>query len=278
MLMLALYAWSYLTDLSSVVYTLDYNDKVVKTDLSNNTLYEVEEYNRVSDTEYSCKIKGNEEKELEVDSGDVVYTIMLLDKDTSRVVFDDGWWYIDNKLLYDEMQVHDDEGTYSVKINDKIYLIHDDDIVYDVVMNDYDDYTMRFLDDTEVKVESIPLINVLYKEKDHFTISIKMQFEKQFTDFTINYAKSLPTSNIYYNIESGTFVQNISPDFRQVFLRNSKMLIVAMAMGVWLVLLYLAWKRTEWIYLGDKKAFILNVVSIPTLFLALICITFTALS
>jgi hypothetical protein len=262
-------------DLSNIVWVLNNNDNAASSDLNNNYLFEVTSYTENSDGTFSCDVEGQNETKLELSSGDLVYYLNIRDKDISRFCTADETWYVNNSLIYDT--VEETEDGYTVTIGDKTLDVKTDDEVYSVTINDYDSYTITYSDDETETQETVPCITVDYKNGSDFNLTVKTTFYKTFEDFTLNYVTILPTDNVYYNAYEGIFLKNVSDSFDINFMIGNKLIVVCLSMTVFLLLLGICWRNTDYKILGDGRTFKVNFVLIVFSLLALVLMTLVTL-
>lgn len=268
----SIYVFVYLFDLSGIVFVLDKNRTQTEEDLKWNNLYEVSSYELNEDDTYKCKVIKDDTVALEVNSGDIIFNIELTDEISSKFYTTDKVWNVDNFMLFDEIITNED-GTYTVKVNNKELNVSKGSTVYEVKLIDYNNFEYVYNDDTTEIVESCPCISIDYKNKDKFSITIKTAFEKTFDNLIISYTDNLPSDNIYYNATSDVFIKNISSDFDNNFMLGSNFFTVCLSMIGMLVLLFILRKKTDYKVLGTKYPFKINAIAIGVSLLLLFTIT-----
>lgn len=260
-LLLSVYVFAYMLDLSNVFWVLTNNDKACMQDMNRSYLYEVTNYTENDSGTFSCTVSGDTSKDIEVKSGNRVYYIQLVDSQTSKFCTDSEVWLLSNDLVYDSITANQD-NTYTVQINDKTLTVSSSEDVYEVKINDYDNYTITYSDDTTESVESVPCIKINKKTGDTFDLHVQTSFNKEFDDFTLNYVSVLPNDNVYFNTYTGTFLKNVSNDFSKNFMLGNKLIVVIMSMTALLVLYFICWRKTDYKVLGNGWVFKINLLLI----------------
>ena len=260
--LLGIYVYSYVTDLSNVVYMLNNNSTVAEKELKANALYEVVDYEGTADN-YSALVKMDNNKQFTVnEETGTVFSVIFCNKDISSIVFEDGTiWKVPSDFLFDTVTDNQD-GTYTLKYKDHEYKAEgENDFVYELSIIDLNKFKIAFTDDYTTEFEGHSNIQ-FRKDTKPYNIVVSANFEKQFNNLVINYTNNLPTENIYYSTQSGVFLKNLSKDFGTLFMKRSNLFIVMLAMMCYLVLLAVCRVKTDFSILGNPKAFILDALVI----------------
>ena len=220
---LGVYVFSYITDLSNIVYMLDVNNKIAEQELKDNNLLEIKDYSGSDTLNYSATMVQDKHKQLKANKGDTICGL-LFNTENSAIVFDEEAWTIPPELLFEGYEKVSDD-TYKVKIAGRELETKNNSYIGEVVVKDFNKLSVELADDSITEVDSFPYIS-FKSETEPYMIEVDAEFSKTFNNFEIHYVTNLPNDSIYYSSVGNTFLKNLSKGFAKEFILNSKFVIV----------------------------------------------------
>lgn len=272
LIFIGVYAIAYSFDMINVFSVLEYNNKVTMQDMNADSIKEVSYFKDNGDDTYNVIIEGEQSYEENISLGDTIYTVTLVN---------DNWFMLltnsYNRLYITDTELFDvealDNGTYNVIVDDNnSFNVESNDVVCSVILNDEGSYEADFIDDEiePVIYDSLSTLQVELRDGDSYRISINSAYEKTFDNIDVKFCTNLPTSNIYYNESSQTFIKNASEGFSTNFIIGSNIGVVMISMTLYCILLGIIQKEGDLIILKKKGILMVNICAITILFLLIV--------
>lgn len=257
------YIGFYMYDLSGSVAIINYNDKLVQSDMDAGNVREVDVFEENEDGTYSINTTGEDSYEVSVAFGEPIYYIYITAPNWYRIITVDG------DILYQAYcdlfdNVEESDTGIIVTVDDKTYEVSKTDVAATVSLAEDGSYEIDY-GVVSKTVDALNTLEVELKNGDEYRILVKSSYTKVVDDITLNFCSSLPTDNIYYDESNDSYVKNISSDYAKIFMLNSNILVVAFSMLLYFALLLIIRRENKLSILNYNSVMYSNLFAIALL-------------
>lgn len=260
---ISVYMFAYMTDVMNSYKIITTNNQIVKENMNADYLKEVSYFEENDDNTYSATIEGSSSEEVEVELGDVIYTVSVQDIDWYKLVLADG------SILYQTScdfidDIEKDGEDFKITVGDKSFNISRGSSLVDVMLDEDGSYKLSYItDEVEDKtLDSLNTLEVLLKTDNKYKIKVTASYTNTVDNLELNFCSNLPTDNMYYNESTQQYIKNISSDFAKNLIISSNIVVVMVSMLAYTVLLGILRQRKELVLLRNNGVVIVNIFAL----------------
>lgn len=260
---ISVYMFAYMTDVMNSYKIITTNNQIVKENMNADYLKEVSYFEENDDNTYSATIEGSSSEEVEVELGDVIYTVSVQDIDWYKLVLADG------SILYQTScdfidDIEKDGEDFKITVGDKSFNISRGSSLVDVMLDEDGSYKLSYItDEVEDKtLDSLNTLEVLLKTDNKYKIKVTASYTNTVDNLELNFCSNLPTDNMYYDESTQQYVKNISSDFAKNLIISSNIVVVMVSMLAYTVLLGILRQRKELVLLRNNGVVIVNIFAL----------------
>lgn len=260
---ISVYMFAYMTDVMNSYKIITTNNQIVKENMNADYLKEVSYFEENDDNTYSATIEGSSSEEVEVELGDVIYTVSVQDIDWYKLVLADG------SILYQTScdfidDIEKDGEDFKITVGDKSFNISRGSSLVDVMLDEDGSYKLSYItDEVEDKtLDSLNTLEVLLKTDNKYKIKVTASYTNTVDNLELNFCSNLPTDNIYYDESTQQYIKNISSDFAKNLIISSNIVVVMVSMLAYTVLLGILRQRKELVLLRNNGVVIVNIFAL----------------
>ena len=260
-----LYISIYMLDLSSIIITLQNNNRYVSQDILEDVIKEVSNFEENADGSYSVILQDEQYSEENISIGDTIFTLSIINDSWFQIVTESG-----ARLTLTGCELFDVEKMsegYKIIVGDNSFILDSGDIVCDVILDKDEGYTVNFSsDDIEpIKPEYISSLQLVMRNGDEYRIKVVSAYETQIDDVSLNFCTNLPTDSIYYNEVSQVFLKNLPTTSKTSFLFSSNIFIVIISVMALTILISYIGNKEDLQYMRNREIKFVNVFGVVTL-------------
>jgi hypothetical protein len=255
--------FAYMTDVMNSYKIITTNNQIVKENMNADYLKEVSYFEENDDSTYSATIEGSSSEEVEVELGDVIYTVSVQDIDWYKLVLADG------SILYQTScdfidDIEKDGEDFKITVGDKSFNISRGSSLVDVMLDEDGSYKLSYItDEVEDKtLDSLNTLEVLLKTDNKYKIKVTASYTNTVDNLELNFCSNLPTDNMYYDESTQQYIKNISSDFAKNLIISSNIVVVMVSMLAYTVLLGILRQRKELVLLRNNGVVIVNIFAL----------------
>lgn len=260
---ISVYMFAYMTDVMNSYKIITTNNQIVKENINADYLKEVSYFEENDDNTYSATIEGSSSEEVEVELGDVIYTVSVQDIDWYKLVLADG------SILYQTScdfidDIEKDGEDFKITVGDKSFNISRGSSLVDVMLDEDGSYKLSYItDEVEDKtLDSLNTLEVLLKTDNKYKIKVTASYTNTVDNLELNFCSNLPTDNMYYDESTQQYIKNISSDFAKNLIISSNIVVVMVSMLAYTVLLGILRQRKELVLLRNNGVVIVNIFAL----------------
>lgn len=260
---ISVYMFAYMTDVMNSYKIITTNNQIVKENMNVDYLKEVSYFEENDDNTYSATIEGSSSEEVEVELGDVIYTVSVQDIDWYKLVLADG------SILYQTScdfidDIEKDGEDFKITVGDKSFNISRGSSLVDVMLDEDGSYKLSYItDEVEDKtLDSLNTLEVLLKTDNKYKIKVTASYTNTVDNLELNFCSNLPTDNMYYDESTQQYIKNISSDFAKNLIISSNIVVVMVSMLAYTVLLGILRQRKELVLLRNNGVVIVNIFAL----------------
>lgn len=260
---ISVYMFAYMTDVMNSYKIITTNNQIVKENMNADYLKEVSYFEENDDNTYSATIEGSSSEEVEVELGDVIYTVSVQDIDWYKLVLADG------SILYQTScdfidDIEKDGEDFKITVGDKTFNISRGSSLVDVMLDEDGSYKLSYItDEVEDKtLDSLNTLEVLLKTDNKYKIKVTASYTNTVDNLELNFCSNLPTDNMYYDESTQQYIKNISSDFAKNLIISSNIVVVMVSMLAYTVLLGILRQRKELVLLRNNGVVIVNIFAL----------------
>lgn len=260
---ISVYMFAYMTDVMNSYKIITTNNQIVKENMNADYLKEVSYFEENDDNTYSATIEGSSSEEVEVELGDVIYTVSVQDIDWYKLVLADG------SILYQTScdfidDIEKDGEDFKITVGDKSFSISRGSSLVDVMLDEDGSYKLSYItDEVEDKtLDSLNTLEVLLKTDNKYKIKVTASYTNTVDNLELNFCSNLPTDNMYYDESTQQYIKNISSDFAKNLIISSNIVVVMVSMLAYTVLLGILRQRKELVLLRNNGVVIVNIFAL----------------
>lgn len=260
---ISVYMFAYMTDVMNSYKIITTNNQIVKENMNADYLKEVSYFEENDDSTYSATIEGSSSAEVEVELGDVIYTVSVQDTDWYKLVLSDG------SILYQTScdfidDIKKDGDDFKITVGDKSFSISRGSSLVDVILDEDGSYKLSYItDEVEDKtLDSLNTLEVLLKTDNKYKIKVTASYTNTVDNLELNFCSNLPTDNMYYDESTQQYIKNISSDFAKNLIISSNIVVVMVSMLAYTVLLGILRQRKELVLLRNNGVVIVNIFAL----------------
>lgn len=260
---ISVYMFAYMTDVMNSYKIITTNNQIVKENMNADYLKEVSYFEENDDNTYSATIEGSSSEEVEVELGDVIYTVSVQDIDWYKLVLADG------SILYQTScdfidDIEKDGEDFKITVGDKSFNISGGSSLVDVMLDEDGSYKLSYItDEVEDKtLDSLNTLEVLLKTDNKYKIKVTASYTNTVDNLELNFCSNLPTDNMYYDESTQQYIKNISSDFAKNLIISSNIVVVMVSMLAYTVLLGILRQRKELVLLRNNGVVIVNIFAL----------------
>lgn len=260
---ISVYMFAYMTDVMNSYKIITTNNQIVKENMNADYLKEVSYFEENDDNTYSATIEGSSSEEVEVELGDVIYTVSVQDIDWYKLVLADG------SILYQTScdfidDIEKDGEDFKITVGDKSFNISRGSSLVDVMLDEDGSYKLSYItDEVEDKtLGSLNTLEVLLKTDNKYKIKVTASYTNTVDNLELNFCSNLPTDNMYYDESTQQYIKNISSDFAKNLIISSNIVVVMVSMLAYTVLLGILRQRKELVLLRNNGVVIVNIFAL----------------
>lgn len=260
---ISVYMFAYMTDVMNSYKIITTNNQIVKENMNADYLKEVSYFEENDDNTYSATIEGSSSEEVEVELGDVIYTVSVQDIDWYKLVLADG------SILYQTScdfidDIEKDGEDFKITVGDKSFNISRGSSLVDVMLDEDGSYKLSYItDEVEDKtLDSLNTLEVLLKTDNKYKIKVTASYTNTVDNLELNFCSNLPTDNMYYDESTQQYIKNISSDFAKNLIISSNIVVVMVSMLAYTVLLCILRQRKELVLLRNNGVVIVNIFAL----------------
>lgn len=260
---ISVYMFAYMTDVMNSYKIITTNNQIVKENMNADYLKEVSYFEENDDNTYSATIEGSSSEEVEVELGDVIYTVSVQDIDWYKLVLADG------SILYQTScdfidDIEKDGEDFKITVGDKSFNISRGSSLVDVMLDEDGSYKLSYItDEVEDKtLGSLNTLEVLLKTDNKYKIKVTASYTNTVDNLELNFCSNLPTDNMYYDESTQQYIKNISSDFAKNLIISSNIVVVMASMLAYTVLLGILRQRKELVLLRNDGVVIVNIFAL----------------
>ena len=260
---ISVYMFAYMTDVMNSYKIITTNNQIVKENMNADYLKEVSYFEENDDSTYSATIEGSSSEEVEVELGDVIYTVSVQDTDWYKLVLADG------SILYQTScdfidDIEKDGEDFKITVGDKSFNISRGSSLVDVMLDEDGSYKLSYItDEVEDKtLDSLNTLEVLLKIDNKYKIKVTASYTNTVDNLELNFCSNLPTDNMYYDESTQQYIKNISSDFAKNLIISSNIVVVMVSMLAYTVLLGILRQRKELVLLRNNGVVIVNIFAL----------------
>lgn len=260
---ISVYMFAYMTDVMNSYKIITTNNQIVKENMNAGYLKEVSYFEENDDNTYSATIEGSSSEEVEVELGDVIYTVSVQDIDWYKLVLADG------SILYQTScdfidDIEKDGEDFKITVGDKSFNISRGSSLVDVMLDEDGSYKLSYItDEVEDKtLDSLNTLEVLLKTDNKYKIKVTESYTNTVDNLELNFCSNLPTDNMYYDESTQQYIKNISSDFAKNLIISSNIVVVMVSMLAYTVLLGILRQRKELVLLRNNGVVIVNIFAL----------------
>lgn len=260
---ISVYMFAYMTDVMNSYKIITTNNQIVKENMNADYLKEVSYFEENDDNTYSAIIEGSSSEEVEVELGDVIYTVSVQDIDWYKLVLADG------SILYQTScdfidDIEKDGEDFKITVGDKSFNISRGSSLVDVMLDEDGSYKLSYItDEIEDKtLDSLNTLEVLLKTDNKYKIKVTASYTNTVDNLELNFCSNLPTDNMYYDESTQQYIKNISSDFAKNLIISSNIVVVMVSMLAYTVLLGILRQRKELVLLRNNGVVIVNIFAL----------------
>lgn len=260
---ISVYMFAYMTDVMNSYKIITTNNQIVKENMNADYLKEVSYFEENDDSTYSATIEGSSSEEVEVELGDVIYTVSVQDIDWYKLVLADG------SILYQTScdfidDIEKDGEDFKITVGDKSFNIPRGSSLVDVMLDEDGSYKLSYItDEVEDKtLDSLNTLEVLLKTDNKYKIKVTASYTNTVDNLELNFCSNLPTDNMYYDESTQQYIKNISSDFAKNLIISSNIVVVMVSMLAYTVLLGILRQRKELVLLRNNGVVIVNIFAL----------------
>lgn len=255
--------FAYMTDVMNSYKIITTNNQIVKENMNADYLKEVSYFEENNDNTYSATIEGSSSEEVEVELGDVIYTVSVQDIDWYKLVLANG------SILYQTScdfidDIEKDGEDFKITVGDKSFNISRGSSLVDVMLDEDGSYKLSYItDEVEDKtLDSLNTLEVLLKTDNKYKIKVTASYTNTVDNLELNFCSNLPTDNMYYDESTQQYIKNISSDFAKNLIISSNIVVVMVSMLAYTVLLGILRQRKELVLLRNNGVVIVNIFAL----------------
>lgn len=260
---ISVYMFAYMTDVMNSYKIITTNNQIVKENMNADYLKEVSYFEENDNNTYSATIEGSSSEEVEVELGDVIYTVSVQDIDWYKLVLADG------SILYQTScdfidDIEKDGEDFKITVGDKSFNISRGSSLVDVILDEDGSYKLSYItDEVEDKtLGSLNTLEVLLKTDNKYKIKVTASYTNTVDNLELNFCSNLPTDNMYYDESTQQYIKNISSDFAKNLIISSNIVVVMVSMLAYTVLLGILRQRKELVLLRNNGVVIVNIFAL----------------
>lgn len=260
---ISVYMFAYMTDVMNSYKIITTNNQIVKENMNADYLKEVSYFEENDDNTYSATIEGSSSAEVEVELGDVIYTVSVQDINWYKLVLADG------SILYQTScdfidDIEKDGEDFKITVGDKSFNITRGSSLVDVMLDEDGSYKLSYItDEVEDKtLDSLNTLEVLLKTDNKYKIKVTASYTNTVDNLDLNFCSNLPTDNMYYDESTQQYIKNISSDFAKNLIISSNIVVVMVSMLAYTVLLGILRQRKELVLLRNNGVVIVNIFAL----------------
>lgn len=260
---ISVYMFAYMTDVMNSYKIITTNNQIVKENMNADYLKEASYFEENDDNTYSATIEGSSSEEVEVELGDVIYTVSVQDIDWYKLVLADG------SILYQTScdfidDIEKDGEDFKITVGDKSFNISRGSSLVDVMLDEDGSYKLSYItDEVEDKtLDSLNTLEVLLKTDNKYKIKVTASYTNTVDNLELNFCSNLPTDNMYYDESTQQYIKNISSDFAKNLIISSNIVVVMVSMLAYTVLLGILRQRKELVLLRNNGVVIVNIFAL----------------
>lgn len=260
---ISVYMFAYMTDVMNSYKIITTNNQIVKENMNADYLKEVSYFEENDDNTYSATIEGSSSEEVEVELGDVIYTVSVQDIDWYKLVLADG------SILYQTScdfidDIEKDGEDFKITVGDKSFNISRGSSLVDVMLDEDGSYKLSYItDEVEDKtLDSLNTLEVLLKTDNKYKIKVTASYTNTVDNLELNFCSNLSTDNMYYDESTQQYIKNISSDFAKNLIISSNIVVVMVSMLAYTVLLGILRQRKELVLLRNNGVVIVNIFAL----------------
>lgn len=260
---ISVYMFAYMTDVMNSYKIITTNNQIVKENMNADYLKEVSYFEENDDSTYSATIEGSSSEEVEVELGDVIYTVSVQDIDWYKLVLADG------SILYQTScdfidDIEKDGEDFKITVGDKSFNMSRGSSLVDVMLDEDGSYKLSYItDEVEDKtLDSLNTLEVLLKIDNKYKIKVTASYTNTVDNLELNFCSNLPTDNMYYDESTQQYIKNISSDFAKNLIISSNIVVVMVSMLAYTVLLGILRQRKELVLLRNNGVVIVNIFAL----------------
>lgn len=260
---ISVYMFAYMTAVMNSYKIITTNNQIVKENMNADYLKEVSYFEENDDNTYSATIEGSSSEEVEVELGDVIYTVSVQDIDWYKLVLADG------SILYQTScdfidDIEKDGEDFKITVGDKSFNISRGSSLVDVMLDEDGSYKLSYItDEVEDKtLDSLNTLEVLLKTDNKYKIKVTASYTNTVDNLELNFCSNLPTDNMYYDESTQQYIKNISSDFAKNLIISSNIVVVMVSMLAYTVLLGILRQRKELVLLRNNGVVIVNIFAL----------------
>lgn len=260
---ISVYMFAYMTDVMNSYKIITTNNQIVKENMNADYLKEVSYFEENDDNTYSATIEGSSSEEVEVELGDVIYTVSVQDIDWYKLVLADG------SILYQTScdfidDIEKDGEDFKITVGDKSFNISRGSSLVDVMLDEDGSYKLSYItDEVEDKtLDSLNTLEVLLKTDNKYKIKVTASYTNTVDNLELNFCSNLPTDNMYYDESTQQYIKNISSDFAKNLIISSNIVVVMVSMLAYTALLGILRQRKELVLLRNNGVVIVNIFAL----------------
>lgn len=270
-LIVSIYGFAYMTDMLGIAGVFAYNDKVTQRSIDVDAVHPVVYAEKSDGAVGSAIVQGDFSSVVEVKADEPIFAVQA---------FSPNWFCISTAA--GDMVYTENCDLFSVELLDGggMRVLHED-ISFDceigyticyVCINSDGAYEVCFFDEAESSYELslLPMLELQESTGGSYKVNVTTSYELKAANIDINFCTNLPTDDLYYNEQTGTFVRNVSSDYPYTFLVRANMPTVLLSMVVYLFLLMYVGREGKLELLKKRFLFKADVFAVCLLPLAVI--------
>ena len=267
-LMVAIYGFAYLTDMLGVARNLTYNDSVAQRSWGTNSLHEVLEMDVDEDGRNYAILAGSSTDIIEVKDDYTICYVQIYDSNWYQIVTESsGSFTVEYCSLFDV--IDEDDGWFILGHDDISAEYLSGDVVCYVSISPDGMWRVTFRDEDKsyYDIEELYMMELVSQDEEKGTDHVRVNSNQPVytDDVELNFCTTLPTSGIYYDDNSGSFVTNVTKDYPWTFMLRANIGVVIVATAM---LCFLLMRMSQ----EDKLDLLKNRYMVRVNLIALICL------
>lgn len=272
-IMIAIYGFAYMTDMLGIARSLAYNDTKASNAYSTNQLVTVDHTGTDDNGEYVL-VNGVDYIDVpNVVPGYAIFYVQMYGENWFSIGVETG-----NTLTVDNCDLFS-----IVDYDDGVCTIEHDDISFDAESGDIicwvsisEDGLWRITFETEdwpyYDLEELYLLEIVDSSEDEYIVRIHEAYHISVDSVELNFCTSLPTSDVYYDLSSKTFITNVTKDYPWTFMLRANIFVVLLSTALYCTLLWKLSKDRELDLLKHQIVININIFAVSLL---AVCVPFT---